>query len=476
MLFQTPEFAVFMTALLVLFAFFRRSQPRKVILLIGSYIFYMWANPAFIALLVFITVLNYVTAKKINNSEGAQKKKILLFNCVISIGLLAFFKYAGFLEQNMMAFMRLFGQEPSWNAMNVALPVGISFYTFHTLSYTIDVYRGKMKASEDWLDFAIFASFFPQLVAGPILRASQFLPDLAKPVQLHFNREIVFLCLRGLVKKMIIADNLGRFVDTVAGDPGAYPSVVIIFMAICYSTQIYCDFSGYSDIAIGLTKMFGIELPLNFNRPFFARNPSDFWNRWHISLSTWLRDYLYIPLGGNRGGEFNTYRNLALTMLLGGLWHGASWNFVLWGALHGFLLVVHRLYTKFTKKEGNPDERGLGFWASWLVMQYFVVVTWITFRIQETGDMLTALKKFIIFDGNLSLSGVGIGNLSVVSTFLFLIFFWFFHWIGFFKRERWEQIFARQPLPIGALACIVIGAILYFLWPLGSAPFIYFQF
>jgi len=475
-LFQTPEFAVFMTVLLILFGFFRRSQPRKVLLLIGSYIFYMWANPAFIALLVFITVLNFVTAKQINESGPARKKKILIFNCVISLGLLAFFKYAGFLEQNMLALFRLFGYEPSWNDLNIILPVGISFYTFHTLSYTIDVYRGKMKATEDWLDFAIFASFFPQLVAGPILRASQFLPDLAKPVKLHLDQEMVFLCLRGLVKKVIIADNLGRFVDTVAADPGAYPSVIIVFMALAYSTQIYCDFSGYSDIAIGLTRMFGIELPLNFNRPYFARNPSDFWARWHISLSTWLRDYLYIPLGGNRGGEFKTLRNLALTMLLGGLWHGASWNFVLWGALHGALLIVHRLWMKVTKKEGSPDERGLGFWSSWLVMQYFVVVTWITFRIQDTGDMMTALRKFIIPDGNLSLSGVGIGNLSLVSTFMFLAFFWFFHWIGFFKRDRWEQILARQPIVIGGVACFLIGMLLYFFWPLGAAPFIYFQF
>lgn len=465
-----------MTVLLVLFAFFRRSQPRKVILLIGSYIFYMWANPAFIVLLVFITALNFVTAKQINESEPARKKKILIFNCVVSLGLLAFFKYAGFLEQNMMAVMRLMGKEPSWTALKVALPVGISFYTFHTLSYTIDVYKGKMKATEDWLDFAIFSSFFPQLVAGPILRASQFIPDLEKPVKLHFNQEILFLILRGLLKKMIVADNLGRLVDTVAADPGQYPSVVIWFMALAYSAQIYCDFSGYSDIAIGLTKMFGIELPLNFNRPYFARNPSDFWARWHISLSIWLRDYLYIPLGGNRNGEFNTYRNLMLTMLLGGLWHGASWNFVLWGALHGILLVIHRLYSRATKKEGSPDERGVGFWLSWAVMQYFVVITWITFRITDTEKMLTAVKKFVLFDGNLSLSGVGIGNLSLVSTFLFLATFWFFHWIGFFKKDRWEQIMARQPIPIGAVACFLIGMVLYFFWPLGAAPFIYFQF
>ncbi len=498
MLFTTADFVLFMAALLGLFLVFRSTGPRKAFLLIGSYAFYTWNalkdlltgqtkfaifgelqnyDLRFALLLALLTYVNFTAAQMIDAREGAAKKRVLTVTCIISIGLLAFFKYAAFIGQNVSGLTSTIGVELAVDSLKkIVLPVGISFFTFHMLSYTIDVYRGKIKATSDWVDFAIFGSFFPQLVAGPILRASTFLPALAKPVKLHFDKEILFLCLRGLFKKMIIADNVSRIVDTVYGNPSQYPSTIIWFAAICYSVQIYCDFSGYSDIAIGLTRVFGIELPLNFDRPYFARNPSDFWARWHISLSTWLRDYLYIPLGGNRNGEFATLRNLMITMLLGGLWHGASWNFVLWGFLHGAILVVHRLYVKFSGRVAAPDQRGAGFWLSWGAMQYMILLTWITFRIGDTDKMLVVLRKFVVFDFNFGLAGMGIGNLAIFQTALLLAGFFAMHFLGFLKRDRWEQILARQSDAIGALVCVIAGLLLYWFWPLGEAPFIYFQF
>ncbi|MDG1462086.1 MAG: MBOAT family O-acyltransferase, partial [Gammaproteobacteria bacterium] len=357
-------------------------------------------------------------------------------------------------------------------------PVGISFYTFQTMSYTIDIYRKEIKATKNPLDFALFVAFFPQLVAGPIVRAATFLPQLTKDVRISCDQTTFFLIIRGLAKKVLIADNLAIFIDPVFSSPGSWPSIIIWLATIAFAIQIYCDFSGYSDIAIGIARILGFTLPQNFNHPYSARNPSDFWERWHISLSSWLRDYLYISLGGNRGSAMATYRNLMLTMLLGGLWHGASWNFLIWGLLHGSILVAHRLYTGLRKK-ANPEWRaGKGLFTyliSLLLMQYFVMLTWISFRLTDFDALQTAMHKFVVFDFDFDLTGIGLGNLAFFSSIALMAIFILFTIVSQ-RTGHIENYLGRLSTAKAAMVCFISGFVFYYLWPLTQAPFIYFQF
>ncbi len=345
---------------------------------------------------------------------------------------------------------------------------------------SIDVYRRKIPACRSRLDFALFVAFFPQLVAGPIVRASGFLTQLSKPTKLHYDQTTAFLIVRGLAKKVLIADNLAPFADRVfSEDPfsRAWPSAIVWLATLCFSAQIYCDFSGYSDIAIGVGRILGFQLPVNFNRPYFARNPSDFWRRWHISLSSWLRDYLYVPLGGSRKRPLITYRNLLLTMLLGGLWHGASWNFVLWGSLHAIFLMVHRKYGELRRTADpsyQPSNNPLVVTAAVLLMQYCVLVTWITFRVSDTEKMLQALAKFVIFDFTFSFNGLGLGGMSVFSTVLILSLFFLLHSFSFWKGGLDERFGRLQPRR-AAFVGVGVGVLFFVLWPLSEAPFIYFH-
>jgi alginate O-acetyltransferase complex protein AlgI len=474
MLFYTPQFLLFFILLLCTLGVVHRSSPRKAILLVASYIFYMWWNPAFILLIIFSTFVDYLVGGRMAAEENQKKRRLLLIISMCSnLGLLFFFKYFGLFSDSLLGLMQLMGSEPSWTSINITLPVGISFYTFQTMSYSIDIYRRKIPASHSTLDFALFVAFFPQLVAGPIVRASEFLPQLTRDVKISVNQNSIFLIMRGLAKKVLVADNIAILVDGVFNTPGDWPSIMIWAATIGFAIQIYCDFSGYSDIAIGIGKILGFDLPLNFNHPYIARNPSDFWQRWHISLSTWLRDYLYIPLGGNRGSELQTYRNLMLTMLLGGLWHGASWNFVLWGFLHGFILVVHRLYTRARKPSARPNP--LVTFLSVLAMQYCVLVTWISFRLTDFDAMQIAMKKFILFDFDFGLAGMGLGNLSLFSTLLIMLAFIILQTIS--QRTGHINNYLAKKGPVPAITvCLLFGFSAFFLWPMTQAPFIYFQF
>src|SRR5712691_214764 len=300
MLFHTPEFAIFLGSLLLLLCSIRSDGYRKIVLLVASYFFYMWWNPIFVLPLLATTAIDYQVGRLLENEERRRRRRILLvMSLVANLGLLAYFKYFNFFVLNTVAIARAIGFDFSPALARLILPIGISFYTFHSMSYTIDVYRREIPVCRSALRFALFITFFPVLVAGPILRAKQFLPQLEKRIRLGVTPQIVMLIVRGLAKKVLIADNVGPFADAVFADPARWPSLIIWAATITFSVQIYCDFSGYSDIARGLAALFGFEIPLNFDRPYFAQNPSDFWRRWHISLSTWLRDYLYIPLGGN---------------------------------------------------------------------------------------------------------------------------------------------------------------------------------
>jgi D-alanyl-lipoteichoic acid acyltransferase DltB (MBOAT superfamily) len=479
MLFYTPEFLAFSLILLVALGIAHRDTPRKILLLIASYVFYMWWNPAFILLIVFTTAVSFVVGSSISRTDDrARRRALLTVGVAASLSVLGFFKYADFVQDNTLVLLRQMGFEVHWTTLNIILPVGISFYTFQCLSYTIDVYRRRIPPAPTPLDFALYVAFFPQLVAGPIVRAADFLPQLRGPIRIGCDQRAFFLIMRGLAKKVFVADNLAILVDGVFADPSQWPSSVIWIAAACFGVQIYCDFSGYSDIAIGVARVLGFEIPRNFDHPYAARNPSDFWRRWHISLSSWLRDYLYIPLGGNRYGRLLTYRNLMLTMLLGGLWHGASWNFVLWGFLHGLILVVHRAYVEWRVRRNPLWAPSDGFFASLaglVAMQYCVLVTWITFRITDFGAMWVALRRFVLFDFDFRLAGLGLGELSFFSSLVLLGAFLALH-VFSFRRGHIHVWLGRVGRGPAALVCFAFGFAAFCLWPLSEAPFIYFQF
>jgi D-alanyl-lipoteichoic acid acyltransferase DltB (MBOAT superfamily) len=354
----------------------RRFRLQNAWLLAASYLFYGVWDQRFMALLALSTVLDFFIGKKLAASETEKsRKRLVTLSVLANLGVLGFFKYFGFFVESTAAFLEKIGFEAHLPTLQIVLPVGISFYTFQTLSYTIDVYRRRMPATNDFIGFGLFVSFFPQLVAGPIERASRLLPQILAPREITGTKvqSGLWLLCWGYFKKSVIADHAAEVANRLFADgtwqelSGLEPLLAVL----AFTIQIYCDFSGYSDIARGLAKLLGFEFLLNFKLPYFATGPSDFWARWHISLSTWLRDYLYIPLGGNRVSTAKTYRNMFLVMALGGLWHGAAWPYVLWGSYHGVLLVLERVILDARGKA--PNERDYGFLGEWTRIVLFWV-------------------------------------------------------------------------------------------------------
>ncbi len=381
MLFNSYVFAAFFAVVFSLYWASKSSRRiQNAILLVASYVFYGWWDWRFLSLIVLSTAVDFAVGNALGTSTDAVKRKRLVtVSLLVNLGLLGVFKYFNFFADSFADMIGVFGLTADFATLNIVLPVGISFYTFQTLSYSIDVYRRRMDPCRDLLDFALFVGFFPQLVAGPIERASRLIPQITQPRSWQPDEAYagVFLVIWGLFKKVVVADNLATIANAVFSDPQGHSGLNILIGALAFTMQIYGDFSGYSDIARGISKLFGFDLMVNFKLPYFARDPSDFWRRWHVSLSTWLRDYLYIGLGGNRGSNARTYRNLFLTMLLGGLWHGAAWNFVLWGVYHGLLLIAYRPI------QGHVD----AFCSKWYreaiaiaVFFVFTVFGWVLFR------------------------------------------------------------------------------------------------
>ena len=332
MLFNSLEFWIFFS-LVLLFSRLLPRRPRNLLLLGASYLFYMWWDARFIVLIVASTLVDFLVGRSLHNARGRSRWWLLIASLAANLGLLGFFKYYNFLAGSLAG---LLGISARTLHLDIILPVGISFYTFQSMSYTIDIYRGKLEPVKRLTDFALYVAFFPQLVAGPIVRAREFFPQLFqwRPPSHERTEKGISLILVGLVKKMVLADNFSRISDLYFGDVAAHPGAWAAWSAtFAFAMQIFFDFSGYTDIARGCGRLLGYEFPVNFRRPYLAGSITEFWRRWHISLSSWLRDYLYIPLGGNRRGSWTTYENLMVTMLLGGLWPGASWNFVLWGGL-----------------------------------------------------------------------------------------------------------------------------------------------
>jgi D-alanyl-lipoteichoic acid acyltransferase DltB (MBOAT superfamily) len=414
MLFNTPEFIIFFIFVLAIISCLKFKRFQHLFLVGASYFFFYFSNNFLITLLIYSTLLDFYLGKAIFNAKNQETKKLLLITSLAgNLGLLGFFKYANFMIDEVNGIVKFFGMSQI-DALEIILPIGISFYTFQTISYTVDIYRGKLTPSTSFWEFALFVSFFPQLVAGPILRASHFLPQLREKISkdnmitrlrtitIHHSalRFGVTLMAMGFFKKMFFADNIAPMVNEIFSVPLGLESFSVIIGAIGFGVQIYCDFSGYSDIAIGAATILGFHIPANFNKPYFATSPVDFWRRWHISLSTWLRDYLYIPLGGNRKSNSRTYTNLFTVMIIGGLWHGASWNFLIWGALHGGYLAIHKiLVKKFPLLEDSKLLKSKKTKIlSIIVTQYFVFLAWLAFRVEDINALPYVLYKYIVWD------------------------------------------------------------------------------
>ena len=449
----------------------KTHKPKLIFVTLFSLYFYYKSSGAYFILLLFATAIDFTLAKLIYNSRDKWSRKFyIIVTLVVNLGMLGYFKYTNFLFDS---FFSLTGQD--FQPMDIFLPVGVSFFTFQSLSYTLDVYRGNLKPVDNILDYAFFVSFFPQLVAGPIVRASDFLPQIYKPTIVTdqmFGRG-VFLIGCGLFKKAIISDYISiNFVDRVFDAPTLYSGLENLFAVYGYALQIYCDFSGYSDMAIGLALLLGFRFPMNFNSPYQSQSITEFWRRWHISLSSWLRDYLYISLGGNRKGQARMYMNQMITMLLGGLWHGASWRFIVWGALHGLALTIHKFYrTKFPKPAGarNPWKK----FASILLTFHFVCFCWIFFRAANMATVGEMLNQ-IFFHFNISLFAEVVGGYKVVMMLMVIGYI-----LHFIPREA--ELAAQETvtnMPLAGKAAFMITIIIWVIQTksAGIQPFIYFQF
>lgn len=468
MLFTQIEFYFLLAAVFAAVLLARNHSARKWILLAASYYFYAYWDWRFAGLLLSCTAVNYWVAKRLELAgETAARKWLMAVSLGYSLGVLGFFKYFNFFVDS---FRILLGYAPDEaRTLDIILPVGISFYTFQTLSYTIDVYRRELKACRSFRDLALYVAFFPQLVAGPIVRASEFLPQLETPRTLTWQRaydgfrQFVF----GLFKKVFIADQLAGFVDPSFDNAAALDGATLWIVVIAYAIQIYCDFSGYSDMAIGIARAMGYDFSRNFDHPYIATSIQDFWRRWHISLSTWLRDYLYIPLGGNRCGKRRTYINLMLTMLLGGLWHGANWTFVAWGAIHGLALCADRLYRMHSPKACRGQEStGWKAVSGWAVTMLVVLVAWVFFRSPDISAAIGILGQMFAFSPGLTwLHPFAIAVIVAVAMQHILIAC---------GKSRWLEL--RSPTVVSITILFTMIWLVIAFYPRAFQPFIYFQF
>src|ERR1700682_4300139 len=468
MLFVEFRFFWFFLVVFSVYWTLRENRSRKIWLLLGSYFFYAAWDWRFLFLLMGSSALDYFVGKMLARTENPRARRgWLLVSLGMNLGTLAFFKYFNFFISSAAALLAWLGLPASVHTLNIILPVGISFYTFHSMSYTIDVYRGKMRAVSSLLDVACFIGFFPQMVAGPIVRAAMFLPQLQSPRKFSDVdvRGALVLFLTGFVKKACIADAVAPIVDRYFAAPGNFTAGSAWVAITFYSIQVYCDFSGYTDMAIACARLLGYELPINFRFPYFAQNISDFWHRWHISLSSWLRDYLFIPLGGSRGGRWFVYRNIMITMLLGGLWHGAAWTMVIWGGLHGLALVGHREWQHWTvhSKQARTWMRCL----TWALTMFWFCLALMVFRALNLHDACQAVRGFVLLPSG-GAQDLGAWMLWIVVALGII------HWMN--SRGIFAHWWRRGPDPVFAAAYGCVAAVVLLFIPPRYTPFIYFQF
>lgn len=476
--FDTPWFFTNYSFLVVLGFFllvysllYNKDLLRKLYLIIFSLFFYYKSSGPFLIIFILLILGDYNFAKYIERIKSTRARKFLLvFSILISLSFLLYFKYSGFFLMNANELFSM-----NFVIEKLFLPIGISFYTFQSISYIVDVYQGKIKSSSNFVDYAFYMTFFPHLVAGPIVRASDFIPQINNPLQIDraLLKTALFRIVLGFSKKLIIADFLGKFVDIVHSNPQLYSGVENLISMYAYSFQIYFDFSGYSDIAIGIALLMGYKLNENFDRPYASQNITDFWRRWHISLSTWLRDYIYIPLGGSRTGKFNTYLFLMITMTVGGFWHGASWNFVLWGVLHGVALVVHKLISSTTPK-AVPKKTPIVLKCINLFITFnFVSVLWILFRAQSFNDSINSIRKIALDIRLNDFVGFYFARKEILFMLLAAVFLVF---LNKSIKLFLERIFVKTPLPVILIFLIVFLQLALQIKSTDIAPFIYFQF
>ncbi|SRR5579883_3080522 len=467
MIFSSVEYLIFFGVVLLLMILIKSNPIKRAILLGASYYFYAYWDYRFVFLMLALTSVNYYAGLTIEDSQDIKEKsRWLTFSLILDLVILGLFKYLNFFISSANAVLNPLNIE--FPLLNIILPIGISFITFEVMSYTIDIYRGINKSAKSFWDFALLVAFFPHLIAGPILKPKQFLPEIRHEIIIKRDNVSygIQLFLLGLVRKLLIADHLALFVDPVFKHPLDYSAITLWLAVIAYAMQIYCDFCGYTDMAIGSAKCLGFDIPKNFDIPYISQSITEFWRRWHISLSTWLRDYLYIPLGGNRKGKQRQYINLLITMLLGGLWHGASWNFVVWGGLHGTALVIHKFFMDNVSKKYVIKSLIYKLFT-WFITLTFVCITWIFFRSTSFSMSLTILKKMFCLS-----DPVGI-NWYATSFFLCLPTLILIDFLG----NQLNQGFKLKLTTFHGMFLfffVIFGLI--FLGPHNSSPFIYFQF
>ncbi len=475
MIFNSLTFLIFAAIFLPVY-FSLKGRARLFWSLAGSYLFYGWWDWRFLSLIAISTMVDFILGQKMaQEDEEPKRKRLIVLSMILNLGFLGFFKYFNFFTDSFVTMLQGFGLDPSVHTLNIILPVGISFYTFQSMSYTIDIYRRQLEPEPDFWRFATFVAFWPQLVAGPIVRASDFLPQFKNDRSWDWDRFSSGMAqvLWGFFKKVAIADSLAPFVDQCWAEPMAFTSINLWIAVVFYSFQIYCDFSGYSDIAIGSARILGFRFPENFRTPYFSQNFSEFWTRWHISLSSWLRDYLYIPLGGNRDGVVKTYRNLMLTMLLGGLWHGANWTFVFWGFLHGMYLVVQRLWGKTFGKIMDllHFPKALKTGVNIALVYAFTCLAWVFFRSPDFSIATDVLTNMLSFEG---FNFVSVMNKFMVMKGVLLIAMLLAVEVTDLKIQ-WGGVVQRSPVFRVASFAVLLWLISFF-GTFGSNAFIYFQF
>lgn len=472
MLFNSLEFAIFFALFYNFYLHLQRNhRAQNWLLLAGSYLFYGWWDWRFLSLLAVSTLIDFFVGRRLaREDDPAARKRLVLVSVVSNLGILGLFKYFDFFTESFAEAAGRLGWQVDALTLDLVLPVGISFYTFQTLSYTLDIYRRRLDATDDLLDFAVYVAFFPQLVAGPIERAQTFLPQVARLRTIDAGQieAGVWLIVWGLFKKVVIADNVAGVANSVFNGYTTHHGLDLVIGALAFTVQIYGDFSGYSDIARGLAKLMGFELMVNFSLPYFSRTPSEFWRRWHISLSSWLRDYLYISLGGNRGAAWKTYRNLMLTMLLGGLWHGAAWNFVLWGLFHGAILCLYRPFETRAPVERPRAARVARGIAGWAIFFVLTVIGWILFRAENLDQIRHFMTEMWSLTGSAKTAGYArIVALCAAPLVLAQL-------VQYLRHDLLAPI--RGPIVWRAALCALLIAALPLFAPGEAVEFIYFQF
>lgn len=482
MFFNSIDFAIFLPIVFILYWFVvnKKLKLQNLLIVIASYVFYGWWDWRFLSLILFSTIIDYGVGLGLAKQENPTKRKVLLWTSIlVNLGFLGFFKYYNFFLDNFTTAFSFFGTEINGDSLNIILPVGISFYTFQTLSYTIDVYKRKLNPTRNFIAFSAFVSFFPQLVAGPIERATNLLPQFYKKRTFNYSTAVDGLkqILWGLFKKIVIADNCAQYANEIFNNSAEYSGSTLVVGALFFTFQIYGDFSGYSDIAIGTSRLFGFNLKQNFAFPYFSRDIAEFWRRWHISLSTWFRDYLYIPLGGSRGGTWMSIRNIFIIFIVSGFWHGANWTFIIWGALNAlyflpiFIFKKNRNHLEIVAKDKLlPTFREILLMLSTFGLSVFA---WIFFRAENINHAISyvseifsrSLFKFPVFSKD-----------SLVKPILILVFiFVIIEWIGREQQYALAHIESKLNRPLRyAFYYAVIIAIFWFGGE--EQQFIYFQF